>query len=63
MDTVCDLQRQAEQMSVMRSPWAPGLRTISKSDLPHTQTYHIETVLRSQDHVDKNKMVEMQEKY
>lgn len=32
-DTVCDLQRQAEQMSVMRSPWAPGLRPTFKPDL------------------------------
>lgn len=32
-DTPCDLQRQAEQMLVMRSPWVPGLRLTFKPDL------------------------------
>lgn len=32
-DTVCDLQRQAEQMLVMRSPWVPGLCPTFKPDL------------------------------
>lgn len=30
MDTLCDLLRQAKQMSAMRSPWAPGLQPKSE---------------------------------
>lgn len=37
-DTVCDLQRQAEQMLIMRSPWAPGLRRTFKATFLATHT-------------------------
>lgn len=38
-DTVCDLQRQAEQILVMRSPWAAGLRWTFKANLLGTHTH------------------------
>ena len=74
-DTVCDLQRQAEQMLVMRSPWAPGLRPTFKPDLSlyllcfyalshtHTHTHHSRGKSQGiQSHLDENETVEMQEK-
>lgn len=49
-DTVCDLQRQAEQMLVMRSPWAPGLRPTFRPALSLSISYkhtHTHTPLRA----------------